>query len=102
MGGHGALLAAAFAPDWVIGVAASAFWLRKERYGDENTRFKWDVQTPDPWQKFLASSGEESFSVDSVSGNFRGVPVMLRGGAEDRVVDSYLQRRLFRIMRSQG
>merc|ERR1719197_738086 len=99
MGGHGAWVVAAQAPDLgkLRGVVAHAGWLRKDRYAESNVVAHHDAQLHrvEPALLALLVAGEEENHAVAV--NFLGIPVLIRVGAEDQTVDRYFSRRMARV-----
>ncbi|XP_059150060.1 uncharacterized protein LOC131936940 [Physella acuta] len=103
MGGHGAWHLATHYPDRAIGLISLASWIKKEEYGDSNLFFKHDVATShtDPSLKAVMEACVGENDADRHISNLKGVPVLVRIGAEDRTVHPYYVRRMLRLLTEQ-
>eukprot|EP01062_Namystynia_karyoxenos_P058746 TRINITY_DN50229_c0_g1_i1.p1 TRINITY_DN50229_c0_g1~~TRINITY_DN50229_c0_g1_i1.p1 ORF type:complete len:1059 (+),score=218.23 TRINITY_DN50229_c0_g1_i1:80-3256(+) len=104
MGGHGAWAFATRHPEVIIGVAPTAGWLRKEKYGDSNEFYALDVQeaTTEPWLKAVLEASFSENDVDAHLDNIAGAPVALRVGARDATVSPWYSRRAARVLHALG
>jgi pimeloyl-ACP methyl ester carboxylesterase len=104
MGGHGAWLFAVTHSTRVVGVAAMAGWLQKERYGQSNRFFEFDLQMPhlDPHLKSLLFDSASQTTVDLMHMNLVGIPVIFRTGQDDRTVHPVFGRRMLRLLDAEA
>ena len=101
MGGHGAWQLSVHHPDKTLAVISAAGWLSKEDYGDSNVFYRHDVSIShtDPLTKSVQESCVAENQADKHASNLRGIPVMIRIGADDKTVHPYFSRRMFRLLK---
>lgn len=101
MGGHGAWQLSVHHPDKALAVISAAGWLSKENYGDSNLFYHHDVSVShtDHMTKSIQESCIAENQADKHASNLKGIPVMIRIGANDRTVHPYFTRRMFRLLK---
>lgn len=104
MGGYGAWLAAAAAPDRAVAAAPAAGWLVKESYGDANT-FNFVDAGEAAVEPALAAAllrAVRDQRADAAAAALVGVPTHARVGGADATTHPFQSRRMVRLLREAG
>ena len=90
MGGHGAWLVAASAPDRFLCLSPAAGWIRKEEYHVSNSFFRLDVANSfiDLKLKMILEMAMSEFHVDRLVSNLHATRTHIRVGARDGTLGS--------------
>lgn len=102
MGGHGAWVTAANAPNRFACALPMAGWIKKEEYSNSNSYFSLDMDTSftDPMMKVLLEKSLSEYHVDRLIGNLQtNEMVYIRVGSHDATTHPWFSRRMYRLLK---